>query len=186
MYTSVKCHGGTLTHTYLTARFITFWSPSVVGEIDEAHVWGKVWKAVYKICISPYKAMLKKWQDPQGPWNFWPRPSHSDTVNCLFWRRVLKTSVWQSNRCLGPRWTCNSLTAQTCPLTNTASTSTSHYLENFPKNTHYPSDVWSREEWRRLGIWRVQAGVITWFMGEDHLFFSSDHPSKRSTKKKYI
>ena len=53
----VQCHGGTLTHTYLTAKFILFWSPSVTGEEDKAHVWREVWKAAYKNMNKPIQGM---------------------------------------------------------------------------------------------------------------------------------
>lgn len=94
MYTSVKCHGGTLTHTYLTARFIIFWSPSVAGEIDKARVWGKVWKAVHKICISPYKAHAEEMAGSSRAVEFL-----TQTISCWY-SQLLILQEGLKNKCL--------------------------------------------------------------------------------------
>lgn len=62
MCAPVLCHGGTLTHNYLIARFIIFWSSSVIGEEDKAQVWREVWKAAYENMNKPIQGM-SWWSD---------------------------------------------------------------------------------------------------------------------------
>ena len=126
-----------------------------------------------KIWINPYKAwadeVAESWRAMKFQTqiiSFWYTPS-------LTLKKGLKNKYLAVQSLPWPKWTCKLLPARICPSASATSNSMSCYPENF-SNTH--THLMFEEGWRRLGVQNVQAGVITWFVSQNHLFFRTTPP----------